>query len=179
MGWKVCTPWPWELWLTTFWSILSGSNAAPPGVPSSAAGPGPFLLSSAGWRSPGKGGSDSVPAFWPDYLLDSPHFWSLAIFHRRDYSLAGLRVIPSRNAALWITVFAFLLVGLSFLLIILAGLSYLSLVAASVLGTFLLVLALRLQFREGPEAARSLFLYSIVYLMCLFGALLVDGLRIL
>ncbi len=156
----------YTLWLKrqTYWSSIigSGAGAFPPLIGWIAVTGrieiSPFLLF-------------AVIVFWTP-----PHFWSLAIFRRKDYERANLGVIPARNAARWIAIFSFLLVGVSFLLVQAAHLGILYAVSALLLGSVLLILASQLQLRESSQTARYLYLYSIFYLVALFSAMLVDKL---
>ena len=107
-------------------------------------------------------------------LWTPPHFWSLAIFRRKEYASAGLEVIPARYAARWIFISSILLVAVTLVLGSVAGLGLLYFVAASLLGLGLLGLAVFLWHSENSPAGRRLFFYSILYLVLLFGAIIVD-----
>jgi heme o synthase len=156
----------YTLWLKrrTYWSSIIGSGA----------GAFPPLI---GWVAI-TGHVELTPfvLFAIIALWTPPHFWSLAIFRRRDYSLAGLGVIPTRNTARWITVFSLVLAAVSLLLVRTAGLGGIDLGAALFLGSILLVMSVRLQLKEDSNRPRQLYWFSIIYLVLLFGAMLIDRL---
>ncbi len=113
-------------------------------------------------------------------LWTPPHFWSLSILTQKDYSRAGIPMLPvvrGLDKTRWnILVYTGILVA-----------STLLLSATHAMGTFYLVLALGLGgyfllqagqlLREATLArARACFLYSNMYLALLFAAMVVDRL---
>lgn len=112
------------------------------------------------------------------FIWTPPHFWALAIHRRDDYAKAGIPMLPvthgipyTQSAVLHYT----LLLALCTLLPYLTGMSGLIyLVTALVLNAVFLYYAARLRFAPFPGVAMKTFGFSIVYLMCLFIALLVD-----
>ena len=156
----------YTLWLKrrTWWSSLVGSGA----------GAFPPLI---GWIAV-TGQFAVIPFFLFAIIVfwTPPHFWSLAIFRRYDYGRAGLEVAPVKNVALWMTGSAFALVAVSISLAAVANLSPLYLSVAVVLGIFMIIQSIRLQFRDDSQTARFLFGYSIFYLVVLCGVMLVDRL---
>lgn len=103
-----------------------------------------------------------------------PHFWSLAVFRRADYERAGIRMLPPRGATAMIVTSSILLVALSLLLAPVAGLGLFYLGVASVLGAGFLYLAVHMSQREPSSTARRFHLYSILYVSCLFIAIIVN-----
>lgn len=112
------------------------------------------------------------------FIWTPPHFWALAIHRRDDYAKAGIPMLPvthgipyTQSAVLHYT----LLLALCTLLPYLTGMSGLIYLAATlVLNAIFIYYAARLRFAPAPGIAMKTFGYSIVYLMCLFIALLVD-----
>lgn len=112
------------------------------------------------------------------FVWTPPHFWALAIHRRDDYAKAGIPMLPvthgieyTKSAVLHYT----LLLCLCTLLPYLSGMSGLIyLTATLVLNSLFIVYACKLKFTHTPGIAMKTFGYSIVYLMCLFIALLVD-----
>ncbi len=153
----------YTVWLKrrTAWSAVVGSGigAFPPLVGWVAVRGSltltPFLLS-------------TVIALWT-----MPHVWALALSRRDEYDGAGVAV-PSTRVAVNGTVAASLgLVSVSLLLAVVGRLGILYWCAACLSDFGFLVLALRLRLgRSG--AARQLYVYSIIYLVLLFGAVLAD-----
>jgi protoheme IX farnesyltransferase len=117
------------------------------------------------------------------FLWQLPHFIAISIFRMHDYQSAGLKVVPVEQgprAARWMILgYTALLVAMSVLLVPyhVAGGAYL--VAAALLGALFLALgAYGLREGAGARWARSLFGYSIVYLVLLLSTMLVDRVRI-
>ncbi len=113
------------------------------------------------------------------FLWQIPHFLAIAIYRAADYARAGFKVLPltisARATRVTIVTFSAALVLASVLLepLRVAGLPYL--VCAALLGAVFIGWAVA-GFRRAAAGAwaRSLFLYSIVYLTLLFVALVID-----
>lgn len=144
-----------------------------------AAGAAPVLV---GWAA--VTGSLALPA-WVMFAIvfawTPPHFWALAMRFRHDYAAAGVPMLPvtrgDHAASRHILLYSGITVLFSLALVPVAGMRWVYLVAAVVLGAWLLVEAVRL--RRRPERAMKLFTFSTVYLAALFGAMLVDRLWML
>jgi protoheme IX farnesyltransferase len=116
------------------------------------------------------------------FLWQMPHFHAIAMFRRKDYARAGLKVLPQergeratrRTIALYLAAQVALSIALGFLGV--AGALYL--VVATGLGAAYLGYGLwGLVTSGGPRWARRLFFASILYLPALFGALVASGLQ--
>ncbi|HZL19280.1 MAG TPA: heme o synthase, partial [Polyangia bacterium] len=113
------------------------------------------------------------------FLWQIPHFLAIAIYRAADYARAGFKVLPltisARATRTTIVTFSAGLVLATILLepLRVAGLPYL--VCATLLGAVFIGWAAA-GFRRAAAGAwaRSLFLYSIVYLTLLFVALVID-----
>jgi len=108
-------------------------------------------------------------------LWTPPHFWALARSRGDEYKKAGLRVIPGVRPDLWMSAFILLLMAASVLLAFSDGLGIIYVVAAATLGLGYCLSFLRLYLR-GLSGARWLYLYSILYLVLLFAAMILDRL---
>lgn len=112
------------------------------------------------------------------FLWTPPHFWALALYRSEDYRKAGLPMLPvthgNEYTRLQILLYTFVLFAAT-LLPFLTGMSgWLYLAVAVVLGVMFCVYAWRL-WREYSEAlARRTFMFSLLHLALLFGALLLD-----
>ena len=111
------------------------------------------------------------------FIWQVPHFIAISFFRAKDYAAAGMKVVPverGERVAKWqIFGYTLLLVGSSLGACGLAGATYL--VAACVLGAFFVGLsAFGLRAEAGNRWARSLFAYSIVYLVAILAIMIVD-----
>jgi heme o synthase len=112
------------------------------------------------------------------FIWTPPHFWALAIARRAEYAKVNIPMLPvthgvafTQRAVLRYSIALTLVTMLPFVMRM-SGLVYLA--AAVVLDAGFLLHALKLVRGAGDAAAMRLFRYSIVYLMWLFIALLLD-----
>ncbi len=141
-----------------------------------AAGAAPPIL---GWTAvTGHIDPQALLLFLIIFVWTPPHFWALAIARRADYAKVDIPMLPvthgvafTQRAVLRYTV-ALTLVTLLPVLLRMSGLVYLG--AAALLDGGFLRHALKLNRSPSDAAAMRVFRYSIVYLMWLFLALLLD-----
>ena len=112
------------------------------------------------------------------FVWTPPHFWALAIHRRREYALAGIPMLPVTHGVpftkLQILLYTVVLVAVSLLPFATGMSGPLYLLGALALGAIFLRHA-QLLYRAPDNAhAMPTFLYSIYYLVGLFGFLLVD-----
>jgi heme o synthase len=112
------------------------------------------------------------------FLWTPPHFWALALYRAEDYRKAGLPMLPVTHGAEFTRLHVFLYTLVLFAATLLPFISGMSgwpyLVAASVLGAMFIGYAWKLWREYSDTLARKTFRFSIVHLMLLFAALLVD-----
>ncbi len=118
------------------------------------------------------------------FLWTPPHFWALAMMIRDDYAAVGVPMLPviegDQVTARQIFLYTLLLFPVTLLLVYplhVSGAVYLA------IAVFLGILFIRkawqlLQLSSDRQVARSLFKYSILYLMLLCAGLVVDSLPI-
>ena len=142
-----------------------------------AAGAVPVLV---GWSAV-TGGLSVAPLvmFGLIFLWTPPHFWSLAVRYREDYSAAQVPMLPSiadmPKVTRQILCYTVALVALSFVLAPVAHLGAVYAAAAGVFGAAFLYYAVRLRRAPGPGCAMKLFGFSITYLTVVFVAMGVDA----
>jgi heme o synthase len=141
-------------------------------IPGSGAGAFPPLI---GWAAV-TGRIEAAPflLFAIVVLWSPPHSWSLALSRQSDFQSAGLAVLPSRKAALWILIFALLTVSASLVAVPLMGMGKLYLGLAISADLAFVVLSVQLLISENGILARKLFLFSLVYLAAIFGGMIAD-----
>ena len=112
------------------------------------------------------------------FVWTPPHFWSLALYRRKDYENAGILMLPNTHGEAFtrlqvllyaVALFAVTLMPFTFGM---SGIVYL--VSAVVLGAVFVRYARNIYRVYSDALARKTFRYSIVYLSLLFAALLVD-----
>jgi protoheme IX farnesyltransferase len=136
-----------------------------------------------GWAAATGGFSlESFVLFLIIFVWTPPHFWALALLRTRDYSKAGVPMLPvvagTDATRFQILIYTLVLapLGMAPAFIGLGGPLYA--VAAFVLGVLFVVMAIDCyRKREGEaadRAAKNLFGYSVLYLFLLFAVLLVE-----
>jgi len=112
------------------------------------------------------------------FVWTPPHFWSLALYRRKEYLKSGLPMLPNTHGEeftrLQILLYTIVLFGVSLLpyAVGMSGMVYL--LSAIVLDLIFLGYAWKIYRAYSDELARRAFRFSIVYLSLLFAALLVD-----
>jgi protoheme IX farnesyltransferase len=112
------------------------------------------------------------------FLWTPPHFWALALYRVDDYARAGLPMLPVTHGnaftRLHVLLYTVILVAGTLLPFIYGMSGWIYLVSALVLGAMFLGYAVALWRRYSDALARKTFRFSIIYLMLMFAALLVD-----
>jgi protoheme IX farnesyltransferase len=143
-----------------------------------AAGAVPVLV---GWAAVTGGiGLPAAVLFAIVFLWTPPHFWALSLKYQRDYTVAGVPMLPVVSGRA-VTVRRILgyslgLVAASLVLYPVAKLGLLYLAASLSLGALFLALASRLRATGSTPSAMRLFKFSILYLTLLFASVAADTL---
>jgi protoheme IX farnesyltransferase len=136
-----------------------------------------------GWAAATGGiGIEAILLFLVIFFWTPPHFWALSLYRADDYAKAGVPMLPvvagadetRRQILLYTLVLA--PIGLSPWLLGYAGPIYAAVAIAA--GAMMLALAWRVHGERGAageRAAKQLFAFSILYLVLLFAALLVEA----
>lgn len=107
-----------------------------------------------------------------------PHFWSLALYRRKEYARAGVPMLPvthgERYTRLSVLIYAIILAAICLIPFASSMSGWIYLVFALFLNAVFLVYAVRLHASYSDQLARRMFRYSITYLFLMFAALLVD-----
>ena len=119
------------------------------------------------------------------FLWTPPHFWALALFMEADYSKAGVPMLPVThglaNTRKQILVYSALLVPVSVAPAVLGLTGWAYGGTAVTLGIVFMALAVKVSRNKATLAKdmlaeKQLFKFSLLYLACLFGALVADRL---
>jgi protoheme IX farnesyltransferase len=112
------------------------------------------------------------------FFWTPPHFWALSLLIRKHYERAGVPMLPvvrgEDETRRQIVLYSVLLVVLTLVLSPFGMMGAIYFAAAAVLGALFIHGAVRLLREATPRAARSLYLYSMLYLFALFAAMAVD-----
>jgi protoheme IX farnesyltransferase len=141
-----------------------------------AAGAAPPVL---GWAAvTGAVDHNALILFLIIYVWTPPHFWALAIHRRQDYAAVDIPMLPVTHGVQftrWHIFFYTILLVIVTTLPYLTGMSGLFYVTGvTVLNLGFLWYALRLLRDNDERLPMQTFGYSIIYLMVLFGFLLID-----
>ena len=141
-----------------------------------AAGAAPPVL---GWTAvTGAIDHNALILFLIIFVWTPPHFWALAIHRRNDYAAADIPMLPVTHGVQftrWHILFYTILLVIVTTLPYLTGMSgLLYLAGVTVLNLGFLWYALRLLRDNDERLPMQTFGYSIIYLMVLFGFLLID-----
>lgn len=112
------------------------------------------------------------------FVWTPPHFWALAIHRRDDYARVNMPMLPvthgidfTKNAIFLYTVLLILVCLLPYL-VGMSGLIYL--VSSFAVNIWFLWYAWKLKFAAKQETAFAMFKFSILHLMVIFIALIID-----
>jgi protoheme IX farnesyltransferase len=141
-----------------------------------AAGAIPPLVGWAATR--GSLGWTPVYLFWIIFYWTPPHFWSLSLLMKDEYARVGIPMMPvvrgEHETRRQIILYALLLYAITQLPFCVGAFGFTYLAVSSVLGLAFVVGAVRLYRRADRRAALQLYLFSLVYLALLFGAMVAD-----
>ncbi len=108
-----------------------------------------------------------------------PHFWALSLLMKDEYARVGVPMMPvvrgEGETRRQITLYAVLLVVLTFLPVMFGFFGAIYAAVAAPLGAAFVVLALRLQRTADRKAALRTYLFSLAYLALLFVAMVLDA----
>ena len=127
-------------------------------------------------------GSFDLPALYMFAIIffwTPPHFWALSLLIQRDYERAGVPMLPvvagTEKTVGNIFVYSLVLVALTLVFAATPAVGAVYLFSAAVLGLAFVWWAWRLMRQQNRQSARNLYLYSLLYLALLFGAMMADG----
>ena len=141
-----------------------------------AAGAAPPVL---GWTAvTGTIDPNSLWLFLIIFTWTPPHFWALAIHRKDEYAKVKVPMLPVthgvKHTARQVLIYTIIMTGVTLMPFVtgMSGIVYL--VSAIILDAIFLFYAIRMQSGKDPSIPMKTFGYSIIYLVLLFAALLVD-----
>lgn len=121
---------------------------------------------------------DALLLFLIIFAWTPPHFWSLAIYRKKEYENVAIPMLPVTHGVEFTRRYILLYTVVLFIISLLPFITYMSgalyLGGALILGAVFLYYALRMLKDHRDRLAMQTFSYSIVYLFALFSFLLVD-----
>lgn len=121
---------------------------------------------------------ESLIMFLIIFAWTPPHFWALALYRREEYAKVGMPMLPVTHGEaftlLHILLYTVILVAVSLMPFALGMSGWIYLASIVVLDGIFLWYVISLYHQYSDEMAKSTFKYSILYLMLLFAALLID-----
>jgi heme o synthase len=142
-----------------------------------AAGAVPPLV---GWAA-ATGGLDwtALYLFAIVFYWTPPHFWSLSLLMKSEYEKVGVPMMPvargERETRKQILLYTLLLYAVTQLPFCAGGFGGIYLACSMALGAAFIVGAVRLYRRADRRSALRLYLFSLLYLALLFGAMVLDA----
>ncbi|MFT4634992.1 MAG: protoheme IX farnesyltransferase [Arenicella sp.] len=141
-----------------------------------AAGAAPPLL---GWVAmTGSVSAEACLLFLIIFAWTPPHFWALALYRREEYAEAGVPMLPVTHGEeftrLQILLYTYILVAVTLLPFTIHMFGGIYLLGALYLNGRFMYYVFKLYKNYSDELSRITFVYSIKYLMYLFGVMLVD-----
>jgi heme o synthase len=142
-----------------------------------AAGAVPPLV---GWAA-ATGGLDwtALYLFAIVFYWTPPHFWALSLLMKDEYAKVGVPMLPvvrgERETRRQILLYTLLLYAVTQLPFCAGGFGAVYLVCSIALGAGFIAGAVRLYRRADRRSALRLYLYSLLYLALLFGAMVLDA----
>jgi protoheme IX farnesyltransferase len=121
---------------------------------------------------------ESLILFLIIFAWTPPHFWALALYRREEYAKVGMPMLPVTHGEMFTRLHILLYTIILFAVALMpyghgmSGMIYL--VSSVILNIGFMVYAIALYKKYSDALAMRTFRYSIIYLMALFAALLVD-----
>jgi protoheme IX farnesyltransferase len=127
-------------------------------------------------------GSLDLPAlylFAVIFFWTPPHFWALAMLIQKDYEDAGIPMLPvvvgRENTVQTIFMYSLVLVAISLVFATTSAVGLVYVGVAAVLGAIFIGFAWQLKRDASTKRAKSLYLFSLLYLALLFVAMIADS----
>lgn len=121
---------------------------------------------------------ESIVLFSIIFFWTPPHFWALALHYKDDYANAKIPMLPvthgEDHTRTQILIYTVILVLVTLLPFFMGHAGWVYLMGATIFNAGFLGYAVKLKFRRKENTAIRMFAYSIVYLMGIFSALLID-----
>ena len=113
------------------------------------------------------------------FLWTPPHFWALSLLIKDDYAKAGIPMMPVvtsvERTKRYVLFYTAPLVIVTLMFAATTAVGWLYFVVAACLGAVFVYRAARMLTADGLRETRRTYLYSLLYLALLFGAMMIDS----
>jgi heme o synthase len=113
------------------------------------------------------------------FFWTPPHFWALSLLIQRDYAQAGVPMLPvvstPQHTNQQIFLYTLALVGITVMFGLTPAVGLVYMASAVALGGIFIWMAWALYRNHSATQARKVYLYSLLYLALLFGAVIADS----
>ena len=124
-------------------------------------------------------GIPAIALFLIIFFWTPPHFWALSILLKDDYAKAKIPMLPVvssiEETAKQIVRYSVFLVLITIVFSLHNSVSYIYLSSSILLGAIFIYLSIRFKTESTESRARTLYIFSLLYLALLFLSIILDG----
>ena len=124
-------------------------------------------------------GIPAIALFSIIFFWTPPHFWALSILLKDDYAKAKIPMLPVvssiQETAKQIVRYSIFLVLITIVFSLHSSVSYIYLSSSILLGAIFIYLSIRFKTESTESRARTLYIFSLLYLALLFLSIILDG----
>ena len=124
-------------------------------------------------------GIPAIALFLIIFFWTPPHFWALSILLKDDYAKAKIPMLPVvssiQETAKQIVRYSIFLVLITIVFSLHSSVSYIYLSSSILLGAIFIYLSIRFKTESTESRARTLYIFSLLYLALLFLSIILDG----
>ena len=124
-------------------------------------------------------GIPAIALFLIIFFWTPPHFWALSILLKDDYAKAKIPMLPVvssiQETAKQIVRYSIFLVLITIIFSLHSSVSYIYLSSSILLGALFIYLSIRFKTESTESRARTLYIFSLLYLALLFLSIILDG----
>ena len=124
-------------------------------------------------------GIPAIALFLNVFFLTPPHFWALSILLKEDYAKANIPMLPVvssiQETSKQIVRYTIFLVLITIVFAFHDSVSYIYMGSAILLGAIFIYFSIRFKTESTQSRARTLYIFSLLYLALLFLSIILDG----
>ena len=124
-------------------------------------------------------GIPAIALFLIIFFWTPPHFWALSILLKEDYAKANIPMLPVvssiQETSKQIVRYTIFLVLITIVFAFHDSVSYIYMGSATLLGAIFIYFSIRFKTESTQSRARTLYIFSLLYLALLFLSIILDG----